>query len=97
MFNRVAYFQHCRRSQTAATARIRFQEDLLCKAGRFYSTTLNVYIFPIDAEFDDVTAPGGRKPYSPAPSLSGRTTLNVLFASFLPSNSTRSREAPPEA
>src|ERR1051326_918538 len=32
MFNRVAYFQHCRRSQTAATVRIRFQTRLLCKA-----------------------------------------------------------------
>src|SRR2546427_6476262 len=62
-----------------------------------YSTTRNVYIFPIEAELADPNAPGGKKPYSPAPILSGRTTLNVRFAILLPSNSTTSLVVPPEA
>src|SRR5256885_11377476 len=62
-----------------------------------YSTTRNVYIFPIDAELADPNAPGGKKPYSPAPILSGRTTLDVRFAILLPSNSMRSRVTPPDA
>src|ERR1051326_1989380 len=35
MFNRVAYFQHCRRSQTAATVRIRFQTRLIVQRPPF--------------------------------------------------------------
>jgi len=48
-----------------------------------------VYIFPSVAEAcPDVTAPGGRKPYSPAPEL-GRVIENVRLTSFLPAKGPR--------
>src|SRR5438093_684592 len=40
---------------------------------RGHSISLKVCILPIEAPFDNVTASGGRNPYSPAPRLGNRT------------------------
>jgi hypothetical protein len=62
-----------------------------------YSSNRNVYILPSWAPACCVlTAPGARKPYSPAPRF-GKITIQVRGAIFLASNGTRSLVAPPEA
>jgi len=62
-----------------------------------YSKRRNVYILPREPEaWVEPIAPGGRKPYSPAPRF-GRVSAKVRLTIFLPSNGTTSRIAPPEA
>ena len=77
----------------------RFGRAVIERVGDFNwpSGRTHIFLFPIDAEFAEVNAPGGRNPYSPAPILSGRTTVKVRLAILLPSKSTRSRVTPPDA